>query len=86
VEHLGDTIRAWPDGGEEAVPPDGASPIEIPAGDIPGLIEGAHKQLADFLDLIEPWAIPLAGAVGSDLGPALATHFHVDWPASRRST
>lgn len=81
VEHLGDKIRVWPDGGDEAVPTAGTSPIEILASDFPGLIEDAHKQLQDFLDLLKPWALPLAGAAGGSLGSVLAEHFHVRWPA-----
>jgi hypothetical protein len=69
------------DGGDEAVPPAGTSPLEIPAGDLPGLIASAHEQLKDFLELIEPWAIPLAGTAAGDLGLALAAHFHVNRPA-----
>jgi len=81
VEHLGHTIRVWPDGGDEAVPPAGTSPIEIPVSDLPDLIASAHKQLQNFLDLLEPWSPPLAGTTASSLGPALAAHFHVSWPA-----
>jgi hypothetical protein len=85
VEHLGHKIRVWPDGGPggyEAGPPAGTSPIEIPVSDLPGLIAGAHKQLQDFLDLLEPWARPLAGATAASLGHALAAHFHVNRSAT----
>jgi hypothetical protein len=81
VEHLGHMIRVWPDGGDEAVPPAGTSPIEIPVSDLPDLIASARKQLQDFLDLPEPWALPLAGAPVNGLSHALATHFHVSRPA-----
>ena len=81
VEHLGHTIRVWPDCGDEAAPPTGASPIEIPVSDLPDLIASAHKQLQDFLNLLEPWALPLAGTPADSLGPALAAHFHVSRPA-----
>jgi hypothetical protein len=81
VEHLGPTIRVWPDGGDEAVPPAGALPIEIPASDVSRLIASAHQQLQGFLDLLEPWALPLAGSNAGSLGSALATHFCVNWPA-----
>ncbi len=84
VEHLGHKIRVWPDGGDEAAPPAGTSPVEIPASDLPGLIASAHKQLQDFLELIEPWARPLAGTTASSLGRALATHFHVSRAAPTR--
>jgi hypothetical protein len=77
AEHLGHTIRVWPDGGDEAVAPAGAFPIEIPTNDLPGLIASAHKQLQNFLDLLEPWALPLAGPAAGSLGPAFAAHFHV---------
>lgn len=84
TEHLGHAIRVWPDGGDEtpnAAPPAGVLPVEIPASDFPRLIAGAHQQLQGFLDLLEPWAIRLAGPTASSLGPALATQFHVSWPA-----
>jgi hypothetical protein len=85
VEHLGDRIQVWPDGVDDAVPPAGTSPIEIPASDLPGLIEGAHKQLQDFLDLLKPWALPLAGAAAGNVGSALAERFHVSCPRLFRS-
>lgn len=47
TEHLGDKIRVWPDGGDEAFPPAGTSPIEILADDLSGLIASAHKQFSD---------------------------------------
>jgi hypothetical protein len=80
VEHLGDKIRVWPDGGDEAVPSAGTAPIEIAAGDLPRLIASAHEQLSDFLNLLEPWAAPLADTTASGLGLALAAHFDVNWP------
>jgi hypothetical protein len=45
----------------------------------------AHQQLHDFLDLVEPWALPLAGAAADSLGSALAAHFHVSWPSRHRA-
>jgi hypothetical protein len=84
VEHLGHTIRVWPDGGDEpanAAPPAATVPIEIPASGLPRLITGAHQQLQGFLDLLESWALPLAGPIAGSLAPALATQFHVSWPA-----
>jgi len=84
TEYLGHAIRVWPDGGDEpagAAPPAGVLPIEIPASDLPRLIASAHQQLQRFLDLLEPWALPLAGSAAGSLAPALATHFHVTWPA-----
>jgi hypothetical protein len=81
VEHVGQKIRIWPDGGVVEVPPGGATPIEIPVSDLPDLIASAHKQLQDFLDLIEPWALPLAGATAASLGRILAAHFNVTWPS-----
>ena len=53
VEHLDHEVLVWPDGGDAAVPPAGAAPIEIPASDVPGLVAGAHEQLQDFLGLLE---------------------------------
>jgi hypothetical protein len=85
VEHLGDKIRVWPDGGDEAVPPAGTSPIEILASDLPRLIECAQQQLQDFLDLVEPWALPLAGAAADSLGSALAALVRVSLAFSGRA-
>ena len=84
VQHLGHGIRVWPDGGDEppnAAPPPSTIPIEIPLSDLPGLIARAHQHLQGFLDLLEPWALPLAGSTACSLAPALAAHFHVSWPA-----
>lgn len=60
-----------------AAPPAGLSPIEVPAAGLPGLIADVRYQLQGFLDLLEPWALPLAGDTATSLGSALATHFHV---------
>lgn len=81
VQYHGHNLRVWPDGGQEAVPPAGVSPIEFPVSDLPGLIASAHKQLQDFLDLLGPWTLPLAGTTAGNLGSALAAHFDVNWPA-----
>jgi len=81
VEHLESTVRLWPSGGNRAVPSAGASPIEIPSGDLPRLVAGAHRQFQQFLGLLESWALPLAAASAPRLAPALATHFRVSWPA-----
>jgi hypothetical protein len=81
VEHFGHKVRVWPDGGDKALPPTGTIPIEIPVSDLPDLIASAHEQLQDFLGLLEPWALPLAGATTGSLSRALATHFHVSRPA-----
>lgn len=80
AEHQGAIVRVWPDGGDAAVPPAGALPIEIPVDDLPRLIADAHKQFRDFLDLLGPWALPRAAASATLLGPILASHFHVSWP------
>jgi len=85
VEYLGPIVRVWPDGGGAEVPPTGARPIEIPVGDLPRLIASAHRQFQDFLDLLGPWALPLAGTSADSLGPALATHFCVAWPSPSES-
>lgn len=82
TEHQGAIVRVWPDGGDAAVPPTGALPIELPVDDLLHLIADAHKQFRDFLDLLGPWALPLAGASATLLGPALASHFHASWTAS----
>jgi hypothetical protein len=85
TEHLGHAIRVWPGDCEElprdAAPPAGIPPIEILVSDLPRLVASACRQLQGFLDLLEPWALPLAGSAAGSLGPALATHFHVNWPA-----
>jgi hypothetical protein len=82
VEHLGHAIRVWPDGGDgpPSAAPTGTLPIEIPISSLPGLIATAHQQLRGFLDLLEPWALPLAGPTAASLAPVLAAHFHVSWP------
>jgi hypothetical protein len=82
TEHLGHTIRVWPDGGFEEAPPAGTTPIEIPATGLSGLIADAHRQLQDFLNLLAPWALALVGDPATSLGNALATHFNVDWTAA----
>lgn len=83
AEHLGSTIRVRPGkirGAETALA--AGPPVEIPAGDLPGLLEDAHQKLQDFLDLLEPWALPLAGQAAVSLAPALAAHFRIGSGAS----
>lgn len=77
VEHLGPVIRIWPDGGLDGAMPAGTSPIQITVSQLPELIGGAHQKLRDFLDLVEPWALPLAGQAALSLTATLATHFQV---------
>jgi hypothetical protein len=55
--------------------------VEIPASGLPRLITGAYQQLQGFLHLLESRALPLAGPIAGSLAPALATQFHVSWPA-----
>jgi hypothetical protein len=78
AEHLGSKIRIWPGKvrAGEAIPAAGP-PVDIPAGDFLGLIAGAHQKLQDFLDLLEPWALPLAGQAATGLAPAFAAHFRI---------
>jgi hypothetical protein len=77
VEYVGNTIRVWPDGGLGEASSAETTPIEIPVSDLPSLTARPHRQLQDFLDLIEPWALPLVGATAGSLRHALAAHFHV---------
>lgn len=77
IEHLDRTIRIWPSGGEHAVPPEGASPIEITTTELPDLISTAHHQLLEFLDLVEPWAFALGESRAHELASAIDRHFHI---------
>lgn len=80
VEHLGQAIRIWPDGGmgpTTGTTPAGLSPIEVPAARLPSLVADARNQLQGFLNLLEPWAQPLGGDAATSLRSALATHFHM---------
>lgn len=77
IEHLGQSIRIWPSGGEQAAPPEGASPIEITTTELPDLINTAHLQLLEFLDLVEPWAFALGEPRAHELASAIDRHFHI---------
>lgn len=76
IEHLGQNIRVWPDGGFRETCA-GATPIEITTSQLPGLIDTAHRQLREFLDLIEPWAVALGQPGARELAPAIDRHFHI---------
>ena len=83
AEQLGSTTRIWPDEIREGqTHPPAGPPVEIAADALPVLVAGAGQKLRDFLDLIEPWALPLAGPVAKSLAPALAAHFHIGPEAS----
>lgn len=83
AEHLGSKIRIWSDEVREGqTPPSAGPPIDIPAGVLPGLVASAGQKLQDFLDLIEPWALSLAGPAAGGLAPILAAHFRIGPEAS----
>lgn len=87
AEHLGSTIRIWPDrirGGGET--PTAGPPVEIAAGDFPGLIADAHQKLRGFLGLLAPWALPLAGETAGSLAAALAARFRIGPGPARTAT
>lgn len=76
IQQTGQTIRIWPDGGEQATPHRGP-PIEIPIMELPELIDAAQHQLCDFLYLVEPWADALGLPGTRELPAALDRHFHI---------
>ncbi|WP_369213771.1 hypothetical protein [Streptomyces flavofungini] len=71
VEHVGATVRLWPD--EDR--PD-AFPIDLPLARLPVLMRSVQDQLADFLASVEEWATryapPLAATVVAKLDGDLA--------------
>jgi hypothetical protein len=76
VEHLGHSIRVWPDG-EPGEPPAGAAPIQISLTELPTLIDAAGLRLREFLGLIEPWATALGLPGARELPAALDRHFRI---------
>lgn len=77
IEHHAERIRVWPDGGEQAVPPEGASPVEITVTELPGLIDAAHLQLREFLELVERWAVAWGQPRARQLASAIGGHLHI---------
>lgn len=63
--------------GHRRMPVSAGPLVEVASDVLPGLVASAGQQLQDFLDLIEPRALPLAGPVAKDLAPVLAAHFHI---------
>jgi hypothetical protein len=76
IEQAGQTILIWPDGREQSTPPPGC-PIEIPAVELPELIDAAQHQLRDFLGLIESWVDALHLSRAQELIAALDRHFNI---------
>jgi hypothetical protein len=69
-------ILIWSDGREQSTPPPGR-PIEIPAVELPELIDAAQHQLRDFLGLIESWVDALHLSRAQELIAALDRHFNI---------
>ena len=77
IEHLDRRIRIWPDGGGQAAPATAKTPVEITIVELPGLVNAAHRQLREFLDLVEPWAVALGEPRARELASAIGRHFHI---------
>ncbi|MGW6061665.1 hypothetical protein [Streptomyces sp. NPDC055189] len=71
VEHLGATVRLWPDGDDRE-----GIPILLPLAQLPALLRSVQEQLVGFLSSVEEWttryAPPLATAVAAKLSEDLA--------------
>jgi hypothetical protein len=76
IEHAGQTILIWPDGGEQTTPPSG-HPIKIPALELPELIDAAQHHLRELMGLLEPWADGLQLPEPQALPTVLDRHFHI---------
>lgn len=77
IEHIDQTIRIWPDGGEQATPPPTGLPIEIPNTELPALLDAVHQQLRDFLGIVEPWTAVPGPSRTDKLTTALGRHLHI---------
>ncbi|MEU6674280.1 hypothetical protein [Streptomyces sp. NPDC046925] len=71
MEHVGATVRLWPDGDDRQ-----GLPISLPLAQLPLLLESVQEQLVAFLASVEAWATqyapPLATAMVAKLGEDLA--------------
>lgn len=66
IEHADAVVRLWPDGGEEQEAPS-AHPVEMAAGDLPGILLTVREELNGFLSLTEQWAAVHVPTLAADL-------------------
>ncbi|MEU9117203.1 hypothetical protein AB0D04_36985 [Streptomyces sp. NPDC048483] len=66
IEHADTVIRLWPDGGDAAQAPS-ARPLEIPVGDLAGILQSVRDDMQGFLSLTEQWAAGHVPSLAMDL-------------------
>ncbi|MDB4873177.1 MAG: hypothetical protein JWL97_4181 [Gemmatimonadales bacterium] len=76
IEHLGPTIRIWPDDGT-SLRPAGESAIEIALTDLAELINAADVQMKGFLEQVRSWAASLHHPEVEHLVAALDRSFRI---------
>lgn len=80
IEHADGLVRLWPDGGMSGVRPPADQAIIIEPQDLPGLLDGVHRDLIGLLDPVEDWARDIAPALAGELVGKLDDSFHITRP------
>ncbi|MFJ5776389.1 hypothetical protein [Streptomyces sp. NPDC093094] len=79
IEHAAGVVRLWPDGADAHEAPSGR-PVEIAAGDLPGILRGVQESLTGFLLLTGQWATRHVPALAEDLVAVLDEELAVGAP------
>ncbi|MFI9051972.1 hypothetical protein [Streptomyces sp. NPDC053427] len=66
IEHADTVIRLWPDGGDAVTAPS-TRPLEIPVGDLAGILQSVRDGMHGFLSLTEQWAASHVPSLAMDL-------------------
>jgi hypothetical protein len=77
VEHLGNVVRIWPDGGLGEDPPPIDRTITAPLDAVTAQLHSAHRDLVGFLDAVTRWAHDLAPGMAGDLAAKLDDSFSI---------
>ncbi|RSM34832.1 hypothetical protein DMA12_46615 [Amycolatopsis balhimycina DSM 5908] len=77
VEHLGNAVRIWPDGGLGEAPPPIERAITAPLDVFAAQLHTTHQDLLGFLDAATQWAHDFAPGMAGDLAAKLDDSFAI---------
>ncbi|WP_020123387.1 hypothetical protein [Streptomyces canus] len=79
LEHAGEVVQLWPDSADGQETPSG-QPIEIVAGDLPGILHTVQEGLQGFLSLTKQWATRHVPTLAEDLAARLDEDLAISAP------
>lgn len=80
IEHADKLIRLWADGGEEATKAPSVRPVEIPVGDLVGILYSVRDAMHGFLSLTKQWATCHVPSLAMDLATKLDEDLAISAP------